>query len=315
MGSVFLSNSTATTCAFALNVYTAASSYLPDPALASGSGYVVNGYAINSSGIVVGNYATSSTAAPSAFYDVGTTVTQIHTPADTSSVSYYATASGINDAGEVVGSAVMSSTATGYHAYSFNISGSGGMQDLGTLGGDFSWADGINSAGQIVGTSTTTTADNMEHAFIYSGGTMMDLNSLIPASSGWDLAEAEAVNNSGWIVGYGVNSAGATDAFLLQPTVVHNLGDANGDGRVDVNDLTIVLSNYGQTGCTWSQGSMDGDPTGTVDINDLTIVLANYGATYGSASGVAAVPEPGAAALIAAGLVGLLVCVWRKRTA
>jgi probable HAF family extracellular repeat protein len=192
------------------------------------------------------------------------------------------------------------------------------MQDLGALGGDFSWANGINSAGQIVGSSTTTTADTVasEHAFIYSGGTMMDLNSLIPASSGWDLAQAEAINNSGWIVGYGVNSAGATDAFLLQPvTVVHNLGDANGDGRVDVNDLTIVLSNYGQTGCAWSQGSMDGDPTGTVDINDLTIVLANFGTTYGSASGVAAVPEPGTAALIAASLIGLVVCVWRKRTA
>ena len=51
---------------------------------------------------------------------------------------------------------------------------------------------------------------------------------------------------------------------------------------VDINDLTIVLTNYGQTGCAWSQGGMDGDPTGTVDVNDLTIVLANFGTTYGS---------------------------------
>ncbi len=25
-------------------------------------------------------------------------------------------------------------------------------------------------------------------------------------------------------------------------------GDANGDGKVDINDLTIVLTNYGKTG-------------------------------------------------------------------
>ena len=35
---------------------------------------------------------------------------------------------------------------------------------------------------------------------------------------------------------------------------------------------------------------MDGDPTGTVDINDLTIVLANFGKTSGA--GLAVVPEP-----------------------
>ena len=51
-------------------------------------------------------------------------------------------------------------------------------------------------------------------------------------------------------------------------------GDANVDGKVDINDLTIVLANYNQTGMTWAQGEFTGD--GTVDINDLTIVLANY---------------------------------------
>jgi hypothetical protein len=90
-------------------------------------------------------------------------------------------------------------------------------------------------------------------------------------------------------------------------------GDANGDNRVDINDLTIVLANYNQTGMTWAQGDFNGD--GRVDINDLTVVLANYGGSYGAASRPAAVPEPSALALLAAGLVGLFAVAWRKRRA
>jgi T5SS/PEP-CTERM-associated repeat protein len=82
-------------------------------------------------------------------------------------------------------------------------------------------------------------------------------------------------------------------------------GDANGDGRVDVNDLTIVLTNFGQTGMTWSQGEFTGD--GTVDINDLTIVLANYGRTAAaSAASPAPVPEPGTLILVSSGLLGMM---------
>ena len=99
--------------------------------------------------------------------------------------------------------------------------------------------------------------------------------------------------------------------------ILENLsGDANGDGRVDINDLTIVLANYGMSGTildvTRADGDLNGD--GKVDINDLTIVLADYGATLGSsAAGMAAVPEPSALALIVAGLAGWLACAWRKR--
>ena len=89
-------------------------------------------------------------------------------------------------------------------------------------------------------------------------------------------------------------------------------GDANLDGNVDINDLTVVLANYGQTGMTWTQGEFTG--SGTVDINDLTIVLANYGQTDGSSAiGLSAVPEPGAMAILAAGAAGLLACAWRRR--
>ena len=65
------------------------------------------------------------------------------------------------------------------------------MIDLGTLFGTaepppsgtglFSFATAINDRGQVVGWSRT--AAGPTHAFLYSHGTMTDLNSLIPADS------------------------------------------------------------------------------------------------------------------------------------
>jgi MYXO-CTERM domain-containing protein len=90
-------------------------------------------------------------------------------------------------------------------------------------------------------------------------------------------------------------------------------GDANGDGRVDVNDLTIVLSDFGKSsGMSWSTGDFNGD--GRVDVNDLTTVLSNFGQSLGSASiRTAAVPEPAGAALAAVGLLGLVAYARRRR--
>ena len=87
-------------------------------------------------------------------------------------------------------------------------------------------------------------------------------------------------------------------------------GDANSDGKVDINDLTIVLARYNQTGMTWSQGEFNGD--GSVDINDLSIVLANYNATSGI--GPAAVPEPSCLVLLGIGAFALLLIRRRGRS-
>ena len=77
-------------------------------------------------------------------------------------------------------------------------------------------------------------------------------------------------------------------------------GDANGDGVVDDDDLSLLLANWtgaGGEGKTWGQGDFDGN--GGVSNVDLSIVLANW-------TGSTAVPEPTAGVLMALGAFGLL---------
>jgi probable HAF family extracellular repeat protein len=91
------------------------------------------------------------------------------------------------------------------------------MISLGTLGGPGSNANGINNLGEIVGQSQTDNNFNDYAAFLYVGGTMYNLNSLIPANSGWVLQSAAAINDCGQIVGDGLNPDGLSHAFLLTP--------------------------------------------------------------------------------------------------
>lgn len=55
-----------------------------------------------------------------------------------------------------------------------------------------------------------------EHAFVYRGGKMQDLNDLIPRNSDWTLESAQGINDRGQIVGRGQHH-GQERAFLLTP--------------------------------------------------------------------------------------------------
>jgi probable HAF family extracellular repeat protein len=118
---------------------------------------------------------------------------------------------GINNSGQVVGYSQGSN-----FTRAFLWQNSSGMQDLGGLGSGegFSEALGINNKGQVVG---QTVNDNF-CAFLWQNGVgMVDLNTLIAPSSGWNLYEATAINDNGWIVGWGFNRDQQQDAFLLIP--------------------------------------------------------------------------------------------------
>ena len=84
------------------------------------------------------------------------------------------------------------------------------MTDLGTLGAT-SHAEGINSAGQIVGRSKVTPDAAVQHAFLWQkGGTMVDLNTLIPPNSPLLLEEGGNINDRGEIAGRGFHPVATT---------------------------------------------------------------------------------------------------------
>jgi probable HAF family extracellular repeat protein len=88
--------------------------------------------------------------------------------------------------------------------------------DLGTLPGGFSSeAYGIDALGEVVGIAST--ANDTAHAMLYTNQ-MWDLNSLIPANSGWVLERAYGVNDDLWITGDGYLN-GVRTGFLLIPAV------------------------------------------------------------------------------------------------
>ena len=89
------------------------------------------------------------------------------------------------------------------------------LKDLGTFAGSTStvWGFGINDSGVVVGQSTF---GGTYHAFVYSGGKIKDLNSMIQAGSGWVLIDAQGINAFGQIVGMGTHN-GQDRAYLLTP--------------------------------------------------------------------------------------------------
>jgi probable HAF family extracellular repeat protein len=125
----------------------------------------------------------------------------------------------INDAGEVVGEADVTGNQT-HHAFLWR---NGVMIDLGTLG-TRSHGSAVNTKGQVVGDYNIVgrTEPPFRHAFLWEdGGPMVDLNTLIPANSGFELVSADNINERGEIHGVGVPARCYPDLcghpFLLIP--------------------------------------------------------------------------------------------------
>lgn len=108
---------------------------------------------------------------------------------------------------------VLAATASGVTQYT--------ITDLGALGGDWSAAKGINDHGQIVGCAET--ADGVKHAFLWQGGTMVNVG--LP---GEYASCAHDINESGQVVGDHWTAEGVGSAFLLDNGTTTLLGTGEG---------------------------------------------------------------------------------------
>ena len=142
----------------------------------------------------------------------------------------------INERGQIVGASDLTGDNTGHR---FLWQQESGMTDLGTLTGDFSSvAYSINNKGQVVGQSCNSDL-SICRAFLWKGGVMTDLNTLIPSDSPLFVISADDINDRGEIVGIGLDqSSGEQPAFLAVPCDEQHVDD---QGCQDAAQSTIGL--------------------------------------------------------------------------
>ena len=153
------------------------------------------------------------------------------------------------------------------------------MSDLGTLGGNNSCANAINNSNIIVGFAGIDPWDEtLKHAFIYAGGSMTDLNTLLDTSgAGWTLVQATDINDVGQIVGIGTYG-GDNHGFLLTPLPQVTQQPTNMTVACAASASFTVAAEPLPLTCQWYHGS----PPGGVAVANAT----NFSLTLSNVTGL-----------------------------
>ena len=121
--------------------------------------------------------------------------------------------------------------------------------DLGTLGGNTSYAYGINDAGQVTGTAYVGLYGSERHAFIYDSGQMTDIGTL-----GGGRATGHDINEAGDVVGWShsVDYWSGNSAFLYSNGTMTDIGAGIRGGGAwsyanGINDLGQVVGYHDES--------------------------------------------------------------------
>jgi probable HAF family extracellular repeat protein len=179
--------------------------------------------------------------------------------------------------------------------------------NMGSLGGGFTVATAINASGQVTGYSALAKQiqvpcapqqygqpkkcfEPIEHAFLYSNGTMTDLGTL-----GGTGSEGLAINDAGEVVGVTQTKAGTSESFLWNGRTMTALAPLSQFYPHGINDSGQIAGACGNDSvpCVDSNGTFTALPnppnldcTGTIAINNNGQVLGACGDSAGNSQGV-----------------------------
>jgi len=192
---------------------------------------------INSAGTIVGgSYAPGEFVETHAFIWQNGVMTDLGTLWGPGAYSAMSQANAINDNGQIVGYSIVYSTLSS-PLFRAAIWDNAAVVDLGGAPEMNTFASDINNNGLVVGYKEVVNT-GPKSAVMWTGGNMFDLNSLIPANSGWTLLEARGVNDRGEIVGLGIID-GESHAFLLTA-----IPEPSGQSLLLVGGLGVLMMRW-----------------------------------------------------------------------
>ncbi|MEP0834207.1 hypothetical protein NDI48_23870 [Microcoleus sp. AS-A8] len=198
------------------------------------SSYLINSAdAINNAGQVIG---TGSWRLSIAFVWNNGILTALDSPQAITAVNY-AHAKDINSAGQVVGSLSVPFFFPIGRIDSLLWDGNTGTI-LDNFDGNVFSANSINDSTLVVGSQRISTTTSQ--AVLWEDGELLDLNTLIPPDSGWELVSASTINNKNQIVGTGKIN-GESRGFLLTPEAKSVPEPTSALGVLGLGGLSLVL--------------------------------------------------------------------------
>jgi probable HAF family extracellular repeat protein/uncharacterized repeat protein (TIGR03803 family)/YVTN family beta-propeller protein len=184
--------------------------------------------AVNDAGQVLGSSWLDASGKSHAFLWSATTgMIDVGTLPGASSTAF-SEAVALNGSGQVVGFTTAAS-AQGAHAHAFRWTQAGGMIDLGTFGGFWSYPTAINDAGQVIGYAHYYTGDvSNDNAFLWTETSgLANLGTL-----GGNSSYAWALNASGQVVG---------DSAIADDLAIHPFSWTQAGGMTDLGTLNGAL--------------------------------------------------------------------------